>query len=111
MRKKRKTTVALTGKLGLREAFEVHQQLKQAIERFETVRIDVRKAATLDISIIQLLVAARKYAQRLERSLSVVSTADSPFEVALVRAGMLGAGATCRTDGERFWTPEEARKS
>ena len=105
------STVVLEGRLSLRNASEIRDRLKAAVDRFGAVSIDVRDVAALDASIIQILVAARKYARRLGRGCSLLVAADSPFEATLVRAGVLGSGGACRTSEDTFWTPGEVRKS
>lgn len=95
--------IPLEGTLGLRDVTQVHQLLSDALNAFKAVEIDLRDLVEVDISIVQLVVAARRSAELLGQSLSLVTKSGCAFEETLVKAGFLGAGGVCRNAGERFW--------
>ena len=95
--------IPLEGKLALRDVTQVHQQLNDAMSAFNAVEIDVRDLADVDISIVQLVVAARKSAERFGQALNLVTKSGSAFEATLVKAGFLGADGVCRSADDRFW--------
>lgn len=71
-------TVRLNGTLRLAEAVELAAQL-QAILPQRAVNVDTRGLTELDAALVQVLVAARLYAERHGTTLTVQSEADSPF--------------------------------
>jgi len=95
--------IPLEGKLGLQDVAQVHQLLSDAMNAFKAVEIDLRDLAEVDISIVQLVVAARRSAEQFGQSLSLVTKSGSAFGATLVKAGFLGADGVCRSAGERFW--------
>jgi hypothetical protein len=102
--------VPLEGKLGLRDVTQVHQLLSDALSAFKAVEIDLRGLTEVDISIVQLVVAARRSAELFGQSLSLVTKSGCAFEATLVKAGFLGAGGVCRSAGERFWADLAAQE-
>ena len=95
--------IPLEGKLGLRDVTQVRQYLSDAMSAFKAVEVDIRDLAEADISIVQVLAAARRSAELLGQSLSLVTKSGCAFEETLVKAGFLGVGGVCRNEGERFW--------
>lgn len=65
------TTIALEGRLGLRDAKGVRQRLLDAFGQFEAITIDVRSVEETDTSLLQPLIAARKKAGAQGRELSL----------------------------------------
>lgn len=59
-----------------------------ALQQNESVQIDARKLASLDTSVVQVLLAARKTATRLKRKLTVLSERDGALPVTLQRLGL-----------------------
>jgi anti-anti-sigma regulatory factor len=95
--------ISLDGKLGLRDATQVHQVISDAMDAFNAVEIDLRDLTEVDISIVQLVAAARRRAELRGHSLSLLTKSGGAFEATLVKAGFLGADGVCRSAGERFW--------
>lgn len=98
--------IPLEGNLGLRDANQVRQLLDDAVSTFNTVEVDVRDLTGIDTSIVQLVISARRSAERFGRVLNLVTKSDCLFEVTLVKAGFLGANGVCRTPDERFWASQ-----
>lgn len=78
----------LEGDLGPRDAAAVHTALLSALQQSAAVEIDARTLASLDTSIIQILVAARKSAERLERPLTILTEPDGALPATLERLGL-----------------------
>lgn len=96
--------VALQGDLGLREASQVQDLLREALSAARAVELDVRGITGLDISIVQLIAAARRSAQQRGGSLSLVSEPNSIFATTVTRAGLLRLDGVVRTADEGFWS-------
>lgn len=96
--------VALQGSLGLRDAKRVRELLSGVVSAFNEVELDVSDVNDIDISVIQLIVAARRSAEQFGRKLTLVTKPNSRFAAMLVKAGFLGSeGAPQPVEGE-FWT-------
>lgn len=96
--------VALQGDLGLREARQVQALLSEALGVARAVELDVRGITGLDISIVQLIAAARRSAQQRGGELTLVSEPNNVFATTVTRAGLLRADGAVRTADEGFWS-------
>jgi anti-anti-sigma regulatory factor len=83
------TVVELQGSLSLRQAEEVRQRLGQALEAGQAVALDVRELTEVDISILQLIVAARVSAMHRGIELRLVKAEKGAFDEALEGFGLL----------------------
>ncbi len=81
-------TLLLEGDLGPRDAGEIHAALLHALQEHRSVVIDTRRLASVDVSIMQLMVAAFGTARRLGHALSVASECGGPLEQSLARGGL-----------------------
>jgi len=79
--------VALAGALTIRTADTVHATLREAIAQHCNVSIDCTAATEVDLSFIQLLVAARASARRSDNSVSLAACPDGALLDALTHAG------------------------
>lgn len=95
--------VRLQGSLTLRDAKQVHGLLQEAISAAREVEIDVRDVSGIDISIVQLIISARKSAEQRGRKLVLVMGPDGAFRAMLAKAGFLGDDGACRQADEEFW--------
>lgn len=95
--------IALRGSLGLRDVKQTYDLLSDAVSASRVVELDVREVSGVDISIIQLIAAARRSTQQRGGALTLVSKPDSAFAAILVRAGLLRADGAVRTADEEFW--------
>jgi ABC-type transporter Mla MlaB component len=95
--------VALQGNLGLRDVRQAYELLSDAVSAHRVVELDVREVSGIDISIIQLIAAARRSAQQRGGALTLVSKPNSVFTSILLKAGLLGADGAGRTIDEEFW--------
>lgn len=85
------TVVKLQGLLSLRDTHEVRQRLMEALETGNSVALDVRDLTEVDLSILQLLIAARVSAKHHGVDLRLVTANDGIFQGALERFGLLEA--------------------
>lgn len=79
----------LAGSFGLKDAKDVCESLRKALSTSGLVEIDVTGLAGHDISLIQLLIAARKSAERRGITLALMTAPDGALQVTLARAGLL----------------------
>lgn len=88
----------------VRDTARIHAELTDAITQYETVYIDVRAVQSIDVSILQLLAAARTTAIVQGRTVTLLTEPRNPFEAAAGAAGLLGNEGAPRTNDECFWT-------
>lgn len=81
--------VNLAGELTLRMVGEVQEQLRQAVADNQVVGIDGTEITEIDISVVQVLIAAFKSAAAADKRLSVSFSAGGALDQALKRAGFL----------------------
>ncbi|MGR2737865.1 STAS domain-containing protein [Billgrantia sp. Q4P2] len=81
--------VKLQGSPSLRDTHEIRQRLMEALEAGNPVVLDVRDLAEVDISILQLLIAARISAMHRGVELRLIAASEGIFQDALERFGLL----------------------
>jgi anti-anti-sigma regulatory factor len=97
-------TVEISGDAGLRNAREVADNLLKALAEHPSVAVDATSATSIDITILQLLVAARKSALASGKSLTLCAPADGVLRQALVKTGFVSADGRPLTPEGTFWT-------
>ena len=97
-------TLEITGDAGLRNAQEIATQLRQALADHSTITVVIDAVTSIDISIIQLLVAARKSALAAGKSVILSAPADGPLRRLLTQAGLVAADGQSKTPEGDFWT-------
>lgn len=80
--------VPLEGDLGLKTARSVCDILRQAVDRSDAIVIDARNAIGIDISIVQLLIAARKSAERQGKRVTIMAGSAGPLQTTVREAGL-----------------------
>ena len=99
----------LRGSLGLRDVARLAEELERLLAVSTPVVVDCADLVEIDLSIIQLLISARRAAMSAGRSLTLRHPADGPLERLLKAAGFLAAnGTTLASDGQ-FWIKGEAQ--
>ena len=99
--------LVLDGNLTIRNIESVHLKLTDAISRRSQIVIDCRSADEVDVSMVQLLLAARAGAASAGRRLVLAHPADGALLDVLVRGGFLQpAGAQPHPDTS-FWLNAE----
>ena len=91
------------GPLNLRTATETCDGLREALAHHAAVSIDCGAATDIDLSFIQLLVAARSSAQQAGLTVSLAASADGPLLAVLSRAGLRAANLALPGADEDFW--------
>jgi len=93
-------TVELSGELTLQNAGCVRDKLMAALAKGEDLTIDCRAGTEIDLTFVQLLVAARRAATHAGHSFSLAAPIPTPLLAVLERAGFLGGNAA----DQQFWT-------
>lgn len=93
-------TIACSGDLCLPRAEELRDIFLSALEQSRDVVIDVTHASEVDLSIVQLILAARTSAARRGGSLRLASPADGPLASTLRAAGLTGGPLS---PDSQFW--------
>jgi anti-anti-sigma regulatory factor len=94
--------VAMTGALTVRNAEHIHQRLLQAVRDHHDVVLDCANASEIDLSFIQLVLAARKSAAAAGKTLSVAAPTTDLLADTLRRAGVLDTADAPAAD-QLFW--------
>lgn len=95
--------VVLSGPATIREADAVYAQLVAALQRDANVEIDCTDVSEADLTLVQMLLAARKSADAAGHALVLAGASGGALQEALRRGGFVsGEGGTIRED-EKFW--------
>jgi anti-anti-sigma regulatory factor len=81
--------IKLSGALGLREVELIREQFLDALTTHAAVEVVTEKLTAIDMSIIQVLIAAQKMAKDRGQSFHVCARAEGLLRSALSRAGLL----------------------
>ncbi len=80
----------LSGPVGLRDVAAIRRTLLDAIETGAAVDIDATDVTDIDVSVIQLLISAKRSAMRRHVDLRISAPADGCLAQALSRGGFSG---------------------
>ncbi|HYN37716.1 MAG TPA: STAS domain-containing protein [Rhodospirillales bacterium] len=94
--------VRFEGALTVREAHSIRDALSAALHSGNAVIVDCRDAADVDLSFVQMLIAARLSAAAHRTSFALAAPAEGPLLRVLNRAGLLDPARPDAADG--FWT-------
>jgi|HubBroStandDraft_1064217.scaffolds.fasta_scaffold57502_3 ABC-type transporter Mla MlaB component len=83
--------IRLDGALTVRGVESVHADLAAALQQHAMVIVDCSAATEVDLSVIQLLLAARRTAQRGAKTLSLAGADNTALRTALLRGGFVPA--------------------
>ena len=95
--------VALEGALTVRSAEAVRATLLSALEQDGPVAIDCAEASEVDLSFVQLLVAARASGVHRGRTIALAAPLNAVLLDALTRAGFRAVAEPAIGDTETFW--------
>ena len=99
--------IALAGAQTIRNADDAGARLLATLAGHSTVEIDCSATSEIDLSIVQLILAARKSALAAGKNLLLAQTATGVLHDVLMRGGFLHADpAAPRTDEQAFWLRE-----
>lgn len=99
-------TVSVPEHCSLQTATHLHEGLCQAFEQPDPIELDLDALVEGDLSLIQLLVAARATANAAGRALSLARPANPALAALLERSGLVPG---C-PDEITFWFHGEARQ-
>lgn len=70
-------TVTWQGTAGIEQAHELRDELLAAFEKSSDVRLDISKVEDIDITGIQIIIAAQKEAEKQHKSFCITGTIPS----------------------------------
>ncbi len=94
--------LVLVGELTLQTADDIHARLLEMAGQ-PVVEIDCSGATEVDLSLVQLILAARASAQRSGRTVALAQAAAGPLYETLQRGGFLQIGAGTPDPNQAFW--------
>ena len=94
--------LVLTGAVTLQSAEAIHAQILEAAGQ-AVMEIDCSGATEVDLSLIQLILAARVSAQKSGRTVTLTQPAAGALLETLQRGGFLGAAADQPHSDQGFW--------
>jgi anti-anti-sigma regulatory factor len=89
--------------MGLREVAGLAAALTAALAAHPAVTLTAATLTEIDVSVLQVLVAARKSAVKAGKSLRFAAPPAGALRQTLVKAGFLGAGGEPLTPEGDFW--------
>jgi anti-anti-sigma factor len=95
--------IRLDGALTVRSVETVHADLAAALEQHAMVIVDCSAATEIDLSAIQLLLAARRTAQRADKTLMLAGTDNAVLRTALLRGGFMPTEPDAVGPDTEFW--------
>lgn len=93
--------VRLSGELTVRTIADAHQKLITALAKSEAALIDTRAVSEADLTLVQLIEAARRTAAADGKRLVLSPAPSAALTDVLQRGGFLGTA-----DGSSFWKGE-----
>jgi anti-anti-sigma regulatory factor len=94
--------LVLDGNLTIRTVEAIHSRLLEAVRGGANLKIDCAAASNVDVSFIQLLLAARSSARELGREITLAAPAAGALLDTLKRGGFLAADDLL-ADDDAFW--------
>lgn len=89
------TTVALGENLDVAASEAIHEQLREGLRSTTRLVLDAAKATEVDVTFLQMLVAAHRTAERAGKSIVFASPPSGALAASLARCGFTPrAGAT-----------------
>lgn len=98
-----KPVLRFEGSLVLSNAEAIQRSLLSALREHPTVEVDCSDASEVDISFIQLLIAAQRMAAASGKRLALSNPASGVLCEALQRAGMLESAGDPKMPQDAFW--------
>jgi ABC-type transporter Mla MlaB component len=95
--------LVLDGSLTVRTIAAVHSKLSNVLQHHAAVAVDCAAATEIDLSFVQLLLAARKTAARAGKTLALARPASGALHDALLRTGLLPPVDGGPADEAAFW--------
>lgn len=98
--------ILLSGELNVRSAAETQSTLLASLRANRSVQLDCTQVSDVDLTFVQLLLAARKSASASGVQISLTYTDDGPLDRALQRAGLGAAFAKATETDRAFWSSQ-----
>jgi ABC-type transporter Mla MlaB component len=95
--------VILEGALTTRSIDAVRNRLAAALSEHAAIELDCSAAVEVDLSLIQLLIAARRSAVEAGKQLTLAQPADGALRAALMQGGFLPAVGPAGDPEAAFW--------
>jgi anti-anti-sigma regulatory factor len=102
-------TFPLAGSVGVRDVARLAPELQHALSGPSPLAIDCTDLTDIDLSIVQLLVAAHKTAAATGKPLRLIAPAGGPLTALLRQAGFLTPDNRPLTPEGQFWIDAEAK--
>lgn len=96
--------IEISGEAGIRQAVEIADRLRAALAKHDAVVVVLEAVTGIDITILQLLVSARKTALASGKSICLRAAAGGALRQALIKTGFVGPDGMPRTAEGDFWT-------
>jgi ABC-type transporter Mla MlaB component len=93
--------VGIAGPADIRTIAECHGRLLEAMNRNRAVRVDLAQLAEADLTFVQLIESARRFAICAGMTISLSASAGTDLCEILQRGGFLGAA-----ESRAFWLHE-----
>ena len=97
-------TLKISGDAGLRNVQDIAGLLRQALEKHSAITVVTDGLTSIDVTILQLLVAARKSALASGKTLTLRAPPDGVLHRLLIQTGFVGIDGKSRTPEGEFWT-------
>jgi hypothetical protein len=96
----------MTGPQTIREAAQTHAALLEALRDHPDVALDCGAVTEVDLSFVQMIVAARRGAGGMGRRFALLHPPGGPLLGVLVRGGLLGDPAAPAATDPDLWSSE-----
>lgn len=101
--------LVLTGDLTVRSIRRIHEDITELLRANAVARIDCTAASDIDLSFIQLLLAARRTAAAEGKAVALVQPAGGVLLERLLQAGLIARDGDEAVADEAFWRNKEGR--
>lgn len=95
--------LTLEGPSTVRNAEAVHSQLTGFLKRRRNIEIDCSQVTEIDLTFVQLLIAARKTAHQMGKTLVMSEPATGSLRDVLSQCGLLSKTDGADGDERAFW--------
>ena len=93
--------VDVTGPVNIQTIAEIHRKLLLGLQRGHAVELHVDSATDIDLTFVQLIESARRYAAAESKTVGLSAPAEAGLREVLLRGGFLSTAAD-----RAFWLPE-----
>lgn len=93
----------ISGDAGIRHIQSVTETLRSALAAHDAVLVSLDEATCVDVSTLQVLLAAEKQAESLGKSLALAGPAKGRLRDVLTETGFLDAEGAAVSAEARFW--------